>query len=75
MNASMVGVGLGVLFGSANLVLSWLRPLDDDTPGALLRFYGPMFLAWAVVASLVGGLFGAIGGGLARLRRIGVAAG
>jgi hypothetical protein len=46
----IVGVGLGVLFGSANLVLSWLRPLDDDTPGALLRFYGPMFLAWAVVA-------------------------
>ena len=27
------------------------------------------------VASLAGGLFGAIGGGLARLRRIGVAAG
>ena len=28
----VVGVGLGVLFGSANLVLSWLRPLDD-APG------------------------------------------
>ena len=46
----IVGLGLGVLFGSANLVLAWLRPLDDDTPGALLRFYGPMFLAWAAVA-------------------------
>jgi hypothetical protein len=46
----IVGLGLGVLFGSANLVLTWLWPLDDDTPVALLRFYGPMFLAWAVVA-------------------------
>jgi len=24
--------------------------LDDDTPGALLTFYGPVFLIWALAA-------------------------
>ena len=44
------GLALGFLFGFVNLVLTWLNPLDDDTPATLLRFYGPMFLLWALVA-------------------------
>lgn len=46
----LVGVVVGLVFGTANLVFTWLRPLADDTPGALLRFYGPMFLLWALVS-------------------------
>lgn len=38
---------VGLVFGLVNLALSWLYPLADDTPVALLRFYGPMFLVWA----------------------------
>jgi hypothetical protein len=44
------GFVLGVVFGAINLVLSWFRPLSDDSVGALLRFYGPMFFAWGFVA-------------------------
>lgn len=45
-----LGLVVGLVFGSVNLVMSWLDPLADDTAAALLRFYGPMFLAWAVIA-------------------------
>ena len=44
------GLVIGLVFGCVNIVTAWLRPLDDDTPGAVLRFYGPMFLSWAIVA-------------------------
>lgn len=37
---------VGLVFGLVDLVFTWLYPLEDDTPGALLRFYGPMFLIW-----------------------------
>jgi hypothetical protein len=30
--------------------MTWLDPLADDTPGALLLFYGPMFFIWAVAS-------------------------
>ncbi len=43
----LLGIVLGLTFGSVNLLMTWLDPLADDTPGALLLFYGPMFLAWA----------------------------
>jgi hypothetical protein len=33
-----------------DLLMTWLRPLDDDTVPALLGFYGPMFVAWVLVA-------------------------
>ena len=46
----VIGGTIGVLFGGVNLVYSWWRPTSDDTPGALLGFYGPMFLLWALVA-------------------------
>src|SRR5262245_4270657 len=46
----VVGLLVGLIFGSVNLVYTWLAPLADDTPGALLRFYGPMFAIWAMAA-------------------------
>ena len=44
------GLIAGLVFGCADLILTWLNPIEDDTPLALLRFYGPMFLLWSVVA-------------------------
>ena len=40
------GLLVGLIFGTVNLVVSWLFPLEDDTVVALLRFYGPMFFLW-----------------------------
>ena len=34
------------------MLFSWRYPLADDTPGALLAFYGPMFFVWAAAAFL-----------------------
>jgi len=45
-----LGFVVGVLLGSWNVLYSWLFPLADDTPGALLVFYGPMFCVWAVAS-------------------------
>jgi hypothetical protein len=45
-----LGLVLGLVFGSGNLVFTWLYPLEDDTPGALFRFYGPMFFVWALAS-------------------------
>jgi hypothetical protein len=44
------GLFIGLAFGVVNLVFTWLSPLTDDTAAALLRFYGPMFFLWALVA-------------------------
>jgi len=41
-----LGLVLGMVFGTVNVLFSWLFPLSDDTIGALLRFYGPMFFMW-----------------------------
>src|SRR5947208_12178198 len=49
-NPLLLGFIVGLIFGSVNLVLTWLYPLDDDSPGALLHFYGPMFFVWALVS-------------------------
>jgi hypothetical protein len=51
-NALAIGSAAGLVFGAWNLAWTWLRPLEDDTPAALLRFYGPLFLIWTVVAFL-----------------------
>ena len=45
-----LGFLIGILFGSWNVLYSWLFPLADDTPTALLAFYGPMFSLWAAAA-------------------------
>jgi len=42
----LIGLIVGLIFGLVNLIFTWLYPLEDDTPGALLLFYGPMFLVW-----------------------------
>jgi hypothetical protein len=46
----LVGFLLGLIFGIVNLVFTWVAPLSDDSVPALLRFYGPMFLSWGLVA-------------------------
>jgi hypothetical protein len=45
-----IGLIAGLVFGCGDVVLTWLHPLEDDSPIALLRFYGPMFLLWSIVA-------------------------
>lgn len=49
-HALLLGLIVGVVFGFANLIVTWLYPLADDSPGALLRFYGPMFFLWALAS-------------------------
>ena len=45
-----LGLVVGLVFGSVNLLMTWLDPVADDTPAALLRFYGPMFFVWALAS-------------------------
>jgi hypothetical protein len=47
---AVVGLLLGLGFGLWNLVWTGLYPLAEDTVGALLAFYGPMFAAWAATS-------------------------
>jgi hypothetical protein len=49
-NPLLLGLMVGLAFGAVNLVVTWMYPVADDTPGALLMFYGPMFLLWALAA-------------------------
>jgi len=60
-----VGILVGLLFGSWNVLYSWLYPLADDTPGALLAFYGPMFCVWAAAAFLATRRTGKVSAGVA----------
>jgi hypothetical protein len=39
---------VGAAFGVWNLIATWLDPLAEDTPIALLIFYGPMFVIWGL---------------------------
>jgi len=43
-----LGLALGAVFGLWNLMASVLDPLAEDTPLALLNFYGPMFTVWGL---------------------------
>jgi hypothetical protein len=43
-----LGILLGAVFGLWNLIATMVDPLADDTPLALLVFYGPMFAIWAI---------------------------
>ena len=45
-----LGILIGQMFGAMNLLITWLYPVADDTPCALLVFYGPMFFLWAFAA-------------------------
>jgi hypothetical protein len=42
-----LGVVVGLVFGIVNVVVTWIVPLLDDSPGTLLGFYGAMFFVWA----------------------------
>jgi hypothetical protein len=42
------GLVLGLLFGIADLIFTWIDPLADDSAVAVLTFYVPMFAAWGV---------------------------
>jgi hypothetical protein len=46
----VIGLVVGLIFGFADIVQTWLNPTEDDSPIAVLRFYGPMFLTWTVVS-------------------------
>jgi len=50
-NPWALGLIVGCVFGAADLLLTWLYPLEEDSPLLLLRFYGLMFLIW-ILASL-----------------------
>lgn len=45
----LLGLLVGTGFGLWNLIATRLDPLAEDTPIALLTFYGPMFVIWGVV--------------------------
>jgi hypothetical protein len=49
-NPLLLGLMVGLTFGAVNLLMTWMYPVADDTPGALLMFYGPMFFLWAFAA-------------------------
>lgn len=42
----LFAVLLGLVFGLWDLYETWRHPLAEDSPLALLKFYGPMFAAW-----------------------------
>ena len=42
-NPLLIGLIAGLVFGCADLLLTWLNPVEDDSPLVLLRYYGPMF--------------------------------
>jgi hypothetical protein len=60
----LLGLLTGVIFGTVNLVFTGFSPLEDDSPAALIRFYGPMFLVWAFAAFRTARLSGRIWSGV-----------
>jgi hypothetical protein len=44
----LLGLFVGAGFGLWNLITTRLDPLAEDTPIALLIFYGPMFAIWGL---------------------------
>jgi hypothetical protein len=44
----VLGLLLGAVFGIGNLIATRLNPLGEDSPIALLVFYGPMFGIWGL---------------------------
>jgi hypothetical protein len=47
----VLGFMIGSVFGALNLAITWRDPLGDDSAAALLRVYGPMFLALIAIAT------------------------
>lgn len=48
----LLGLLIGAAFGLWNLIATKLDPLAEDTPAALLLFYGPMFVLWGLAGSV-----------------------
>ena len=44
----VLGTLLGAIFGVWDILVTAVGPLANDTPAALLMFYGPMFTAWGL---------------------------
>ena len=61
----LLGVVVGLIFGSVNLLLTRFYPLADDTVAALLGFYGPMFLVWILASYREAGVTGRLRSGVA----------
>jgi hypothetical protein len=59
-----LGLALGTGFGLWNLMASLLDPQAEDTPLALLKFYGPMFTAWGLAGFVSSGRTGRILSGI-----------
>ena len=49
----LLGVFMGFTFGVWNFLAARLDPLADDTPSALLLFYGPIFAIWGLAGFAV----------------------
>jgi hypothetical protein len=60
----LAGFVVGSGFGAVDLFLTWLDPVQDESPGALLLFYGPMFMSWAVAAFVVARRAGRVSSGV-----------
>lgn len=58
------GLAVGAGFGLWNLVITWLDPLAEDTPVALLSFYGPMFASWGLAGFVAARRTGRISDGI-----------
>lgn len=47
-----LGLVVGTGFGIANVIVTALAPLAEDTPGAMIAFYAPMVLLWGIAGFL-----------------------
>jgi hypothetical protein len=61
---ALAGVVVGTAFAAVDMLLTWLNPVQDDSPQALLLFYGPMFMSWGIAAFVVAGHTGRVSSGV-----------
>jgi hypothetical protein len=54
VNGLRLGLAIGLVFSVWNLVVTILEPLLQDSPVALLGFYGPMFVMWGLAGWMAG---------------------
>lgn len=60
----LAGVIVGTVFGAVDVLLTWRDPEQDDSPRALLGFYGPMFLSWGIAAFITAERAGRVSSGV-----------
>jgi hypothetical protein len=63
-DALALGLVLGAVFSVANVISSYIAPLEDDSLSVLAAFYGPMFVAWGVAGFIAGRSSGRITDGM-----------